>query len=339
MTTCKYLGVHFDPKLGWGPHFAKKRAAALLVRLVLRRAGLLGGKNAPADSLEVARSVLWATIDYGRGVASSQGPRCKAVAKALDSFHLETLREILGVSSHSVVAGVRGETGEIPDCWRERMRQLLVARQMLTSPRGGLMERIANQANRASPKLGIFRIVDDFLVETKGPPLEDFRSKREIKKWIANKASQEWKARVEGSSRLARTYRYSRALATQGYLKKTFPGRQILTRLRIDDLDLGAASFRGKADVKEACALCGLEEETREHFVLRCQALAVARDSNMQAMGLTEHSRQDSALDVLILATPRGASDDVRTAILVGKLFHDLWTLRSKLLGIRPNLD
>ena len=106
----------------------------------------------------MARSVLWATIDYGRGVASSQGPRCKAVAKALDSFHLETLREILGVSSHSVVAGVRGETGEIPDCWRERMRQLLVARQMLTSPRGGLMERIANQANRASPKLGIFRM-------------------------------------------------------------------------------------------------------------------------------------------------------------------------------------
>ncbi len=118
-------------------------------------------------------------IDYGRGVASSQDPRCKAVAKALDSFHLETLREILEVSSHSVVAGVR-----IPDCWRERTRQLLVARQILTSPRGGLMERIANQANRASPKLGIFRIVDDFLVETKGPPLEDFRSKGEIKKWI-----------------------------------------------------------------------------------------------------------------------------------------------------------
>ena len=68
---------------------------------------------------------------------------------------------------------------------------------------------------------------------------------------------------MEGSSRLARTYRYSKALATQGYLKRTFPGRQILTRLRIDDLDLGAASFRGKADVKEACALCGLEEETK----------------------------------------------------------------------------
>ena len=62
------------------------------------------------------------------------------------------------------------------------------------------MERIANQANRTSPKLGIFRIVDDFLVETKGPRLEEFRSKGEIKQWIASKASQEWKARVEGSS-------------------------------------------------------------------------------------------------------------------------------------------
>jgi hypothetical protein len=92
-----------------------KRMAALLVRLDLRRAGLLGGRNAPADRLEVVRAILWATIDYGRGVASSQGPRCKTMAKTLESFHTETLREILGTSRHSATAGVRGETGEIPD--------------------------------------------------------------------------------------------------------------------------------------------------------------------------------------------------------------------------------
>jgi len=143
VTACKYLGVHYDPPGGWRHHFAMKRAAALIARLELRRAGLLGGRNAPADSLEIAKAMLWPVIDYGRGVASSQGIKCKGVAMTLDAFQLETLREILGVSKTCRKAGVRGELGEIPDRWRERKRQLLVARQMLGAPRGGLMEQIA----------------------------------------------------------------------------------------------------------------------------------------------------------------------------------------------------
>ena len=249
----RYLGIHFDPRGGWGPHFAKKRAAALLLRLELRRAGLFGGKNSPADSLEVARSKLWATIDYGRGTASSQGSKCKTIAKALDSFHLETLREILGVSSTSRKAGVRGETGEIPDAWRERKRQLLTARQMLAAPKGGQMEKVAREANAGTPKLGIFRVVNEFLEEHAGPKIETFRNKMEIKRWVLTKASEEWKTKVTNSSTLARTYRHSSdstSLALKGYLKRTYPGRQILTRLHLDDLNLGAAGYRGQAEQK-----------------------------------------------------------------------------------------
>ena len=59
------------------------------------------------------------------------------------------------------------------------------------------MEQIARQANRASPKLGIFRIVHKFLAETNGPPLEEFRNKSDIKRWILTTASREWKAKVK----------------------------------------------------------------------------------------------------------------------------------------------
>ena len=176
--SCKYLGVHFDPLGGWSRHFAMKRIAALLARLELRKAGLLGGRNAPADSLEVARAMLWSAIDYGRGVASSQGTKCKGVAKTLDAFQLETLREILGVSKTCRKAGVRGELGEIPDRWRERKRQLLVARQMLGAPSGGLMELIARQANSVSPKLGVFQVVHEFLEATGPPPPRRFPQQR-----------------------------------------------------------------------------------------------------------------------------------------------------------------
>ena len=336
---CKYLGIHFDPRRGWGTHFAKKRAAALLARLELRRAGLLGGRNAPADSLEIAKAMLWSIIDYGRGVASSQGPDCKAVAKSLDAFQLETLREILGTSKSSRRAGVRGEVGEIPDVWRERKRQMLAARQMLRAPEGGLMEKIARQANNATPKLGIFRVVHSFLEEAKAPLLEEFRSKGDIKRWIHTKASQEWKAMVEKSSVLHRTYYHSNSLGMKGYLRRAFPGRTILTRLRIDDLDLGAASYRGKSLLKELCAMCGEEAETREHFVLSCRPLEGARDANRKAMDLARGLPLAWAFDVLILARPRGADDDTSAAITVGKLFHDLWTLRAKILGLRNTLD
>ena len=144
---------------------------------------------------------------------------------------------------------------------------------------------------------------------------------------------------VEVSSVLPRTYYHSTSLGMKGYLRRAFPGRAILTRLRIDDLDLGAAGYRGKSEIKELCSICGEEAETREHFVLRCRPLNAARDANRKAMDLTLRPPQTSAFDVLILATPRGAEDDINTAIIVGKLFHDLWTLRAKLLGLRVTLD
>ena len=152
-------------------------------------------------------------------------------------------------------------------------------------------------------------------------------------------ASQEWKTKVDQSSCLSRTYRLSNPLIIKGYLQKTYPGRCILTRLRLDDLDLGAASFRGKINPWPLCAMCGEEAETREHFVLRCRLLSSVREDNSQTLQLAPTSPLDSALDVLILATPRGAEDDISRAIKVGKLFHELWTLRAKLLGLRLTLD
>ena len=337
----KYLGIHFDPLKGWSAHFAMKRAAALILKVEIRRAGLFGGKNAPADSLEVARSMLWSTLDYGRGVASSQGTRCKTVAKALDSFHLETLREILGTSDRSMCAGVRGETGEIPDMWRERKRQMLMARQMLTAPKGGLMRNLAIQANSSSPKLGVFRTVHDFLQQTEGPSIDHFRSKGDIKRWILMKATQEWRQRVQDSSRLARTYRHSNSLKVRGYLKGAYPGRQILTRMRLDDLDLGAASIRGLSEIKDRCMICGEDEETREHFVLRCPPLEPARQANKQILetARAQAQNEEEVLDFLILARPPGAEDDIKLATSIGKLFHDLWTLRTSAIGARPTLD
>ena len=128
-------------------------------------------------------------------------------------------------------------------------------------------------------------------------------------------ASREWKAKVDDSSVLSRTYHHSTVLGIKGYLRRAFPGRAVLTRLRIDDLNLGAAGYRGKSEIKELCSVCEEEAETREHFVLSCRPLSAARDANSQAMDLALRLPQASAFDALILATPRGAEDDISKAI------------------------
>ena len=84
-----------------------------------------------------------------------------------------------------------------------------------------------------------------------------------------------------------RTYYHSTLLGMKGYLRRAFPGRAILTRLRIDDLDLGAAGYRGKSGIKELCSICGEDAETREHFVLRWRPLNAARDANRKAMDMS----------------------------------------------------
>ncbi len=121
---------------------------------------------------------------------------------------------------------------------------------------------------------------------------------------------------MQDSSRLARTYRHSNSLKVGGYLKGAYPGRQILTRLRLDDLALGAAGFRGLSDIRDKCVICGEDEETREHFVLRCRLLEPARQANEQIleMARAQAQNEEEALDFRILARPPGADNNIKLA-------------------------
>ena len=137
---------------------------------------------------------------------------------------------------------------------------------MRTPPDGGLAAGACSR-HSAAPKLGIFRVVHRFLEETKGPPLEEFRNKGDIKRWIHTMASEEWKTKVDESAVLSRTYCLSTSLGMKGYLRRAFPGRAILTRLRIDDLDLGAPDTEARTKSRNS-APCA--ERKRRHGSTSC---------------------------------------------------------------------
>ena len=154
VTSSKYLGVTFHATRGWTPHFAEKRGIALYVAHELRSTGLIGGRNAPKDALDTVRAMVWSVLDYGRAAANLRGPKHKGTKAVLEGFQINLLRELLGVSKWAMKDGVLGETGDLPDIWRERKRQLLVARQMLRAPEGSLPKRIARAVQKGTPSSG-----------------------------------------------------------------------------------------------------------------------------------------------------------------------------------------
>ena len=334
----KYLAVIFDAKKSWVLHFSAKLTSAKARAGELRAAGLIGGSNIPTNSLMVVRAVLWASLDYGRGAACSSGPGHLEIAKRLVQFQMTTLREVLGLSDSAPRLGVLGETGDIPDAWREVKRQVLLAYQMLRAPADSLPGRVARAAMRA--KQGMFARANEMLTQIRGSPtsLSDFRTRSSLAEVIMNAARAEWMRAVAVSERLRLTYPPSTSLRTRGYLNFDFRGRQVLLRLRVDDLRLGAGGYKAKDSTQPRCPLCNGEPETRLHFMLICTSLEAIRQVHCETMQLTRLLSKQDAYSTLILARPEGATENIDRAIAVGALLHDLWQMRCMILGIRTTL-
>ena len=69
------------------------------------------------------------------------------------------------------------------------------------------------------------------------------------------------------------------------------------------------------------------------------EELRGAREANSQAMDLVKGLNTNLAFEVILLARPGWAADNIGRAKMVGRLLHALWALRTELLELRPSLD
>jgi hypothetical protein len=334
----KYLGViHSTKKPFWHAHHTEKLAVACFLIVKLRAAGLMGGRNAPGAALEVVRSMVWQVLDYGRATAPTSTRGHSQIRKKLEALQLRVLREILGLSNSAPKLAVYGETGDLPDSWREKKKQMQIAFRMLNSDQSSIPYRVAREAHAASPKVGLFLRVSQILAEQEGEmkTIDEFKSKAEINRWISRAASGEWKRGVLLSSRIIDTYQVTSELRLRGYLRAEFRGRVILTKLRADDLELGAASFRGGGgSLVPVCQTCREQGcvESRAHFVLKCAALETVRRRHPDILKGIRSARPERAMATILLAFPRNAADDTTKAVAVGAYLHDLWSERARVL-------
>jgi len=134
-------------------------------------------------------------LDYGRATAPTSTRGHSRIRKKLEALQLRVLREILGLSNSAPKLAVYGETGDLPDSWREKKKQMQIAFRMLNSDQSSIPYRVAREAHAASPKVGLFLRVSQILAEQEGETktIDEFKSKAEINRWISRAASGEWK--------------------------------------------------------------------------------------------------------------------------------------------------
>jgi len=335
-STEKYLAVHFDISGSWKLHYSKKLTAANLTRREIRQAGLLGGANAPAASLQVVRAVVWPKVDYARPATNINGVGYAMLRRKLDAFTTSTLRWALGASPQSVIAGVIGESGEYTDQQRGDLATLLMVVRMINAPAGSPAYEIIRRCMRL-PRKSIAKRAEDILVRMglgrKMQVVWAQDAKSRIKAEMRKFAENEWKGEVRESARLQHTYSHITPLKLRGYLNESFRGRQLLMMLRMDDLPLAAASWLGRTGQSRSC-WCGQGDETREHFLLSCPELQDIRDSHRANIPALESGRDPSiALRYVLLGSEPSAADNVERARLVGSYFADAWYARGRRSG------
>ena len=151
-----------------------------------------------------------------------------------------------------------------------------------------------------------------------------------IKSSFRRFAHKKWMARVNLQPTLFALYGNSEIMEMQPYLKiPNFRGRRILTKLRLDDLLLNAASFLRKNP--KNCDKCNLHYETRKHFVLGCKwkGYMVIREHHKQTVPALNALDPNDAFKQIILIHYSPYSLDT-SAPAIGNFLADMWRERER---------
>ena len=204
------------------------------------------------------------------------------------------------------------------------MHHVLVAVRMLRAPEGtpphtvawaGLRNNTPNFMTKANLLLG--DLGTDLLSIYDRPKQGGILV---VKRIFKQKAAEWWKAEVKSNRRLRLTYTPQTPFELRGYLSEHFPGRRLLTKLRLDDLPLRAAGvtpFRGS---EGTCPLCHSAKETGVHFTIVCSALGQVREEHMDPLPLLSFQKLSPVdrYQMITLNRPRGACNDLELAKKVG---------------------
>jgi hypothetical protein len=311
---------------------------------VLFSLGLLGGAHKASASSTLVKSFVWPIIDSGRTLADLHLPKHSKLRLRLDTYQLSVGRAILGVTPSCPSDGVIGELGWMPDNLRGDLRNLLCLRRLCILPHFTLqknfffsimMNMISSPNAKTIPPYFKHCIYLCNIMGINISLLESTEWKPHVKSicWRATEVM--WHQRLEHQPKLRLVYPSASSLRMQPYLElPPFPGRNLLTRMRLADYPLATHSFKGT--LSRLCPCCEEHaQETRAHFLLQCPAYQQIRQAHKRAIpALKSRAIGDCVRqlqDLLLVIDPDANPSQVRAT---GAYILDIANERSRITGI-----
>ena len=220
---------------------------------MFKAAGLLGGHHPVSSSIALLNAELLPTLDSGRAAVGLYLKRVPGVAirQKLDTILLFMLRHILGVSSRASSEGVIGECGVLTDISRDDLKHLLLFHAFCAAPQHSLPSQLLSAMltdlkacpapffSRAAQLLKKYSLV--------GSKPADPAWKRLLKSRVKQSNQADWRERLSNVPELRHSFPRGSPLRLQPYLIiPVFAGRQLLTKMRLNDLPLNHSPRYGK---------------------------------------------------------------------------------------------
>ena len=219
---------------------------------MFKAAGLLGGHHPVSSSIALLNAEILPTLDSGRAVIGlylKRGPSI-AIRLQLDTLLLMMLRQILGVSRRASSEGVLGECGIISDIGRDDLKHLLLSHTLCASPQRSLPSQLWSGmlADHKDPPPFFTHAVQLLRkYDLSGSALADPSWKTQMKSRIRSVNQAEWRGRISDLPMLRHAFPQNAPLRLQPYLKiPVFTGRQLFTKLRLNDLPLNHSPHYGR---------------------------------------------------------------------------------------------
>jgi hypothetical protein len=333
----KYLTNLISGTGSWIEHIKQKFTNATSALKMIKGAGLIGGDNSIQRSAMVVRAKVWPVMNSGK-IALDIFNQPRSHREYFDKLQILSAREILEVSNSAPIAGLLGELGWMSTNFHDDTLAISFLRRLLapkphTLPRK-LVAAMINTAQTSTGPIPSFMSQALNLIQLAGTDPCSIQSwyARTIA-FISQQADNYWLTSLMTLGDLKSSYPVNPRLQMQFYLKiDSFPGRRLITKVRINDLPLHRNRSQSTNPICPCCSThCA---ETMQHFLLHCPSLTCIRRRHRHIPAVDPLSTLSNAerLAAIRLVNPPH-NNDIMYIHAVGAFLKDIWQKRKDILS------
>ena len=312
----KYLGIYIGGK-GRNIFHAENK---IWLEKAEKRANIVMSQIKKSADRVIVGKAIWkmmaiAALMFGRSVVTST----KTNIEKLQRIENKVWRYLLGVGGYSTVEALRGEMGASMVKSRIMETMLGYILDTLASDFEDIIQMMEDTLDRERGRW--YEAVDEYRGEL-GITWEQLRklSRANLKQLVKDYDTAKWYEGMSGKVSL-RFYIQEKAEVRYEFCYRNSIDSTFYAKARMNALKLEEQMGRGKENYDRSCKLCGQEDEDIVHFIVTCEKLEEARNTDLLDRGI---ENPEETMRKILFREERGQE--------VGKMIRKLWESRKKQL-------